>query len=61
MEGCALGSLAIEHTGQGAALSVVERGDVGMAAMGPATWARAGITLASPATPFYIPAMDGQR
>jgi hypothetical protein len=61
MEGGTLGSLAIEHTGEGAALSVQERRDVGVAAMAPDTWAKAGITLASPAIPFYIPAMNGQR
>jgi len=49
-------SLHIAHTGEGAALTVVEAPDLCLAdAMGPDTWPDQGFTLVKAPVPFYIP------
>jgi hypothetical protein len=61
MKGLSLGSLSIVHTGAGVVFSMQSSDDVGVAAMGPASWPHPCITISSTAIPFYIPPMNGQR
>ncbi|KAL4857541.1 hypothetical protein ACK3TF_002400 [Chlorella vulgaris] len=61
MKGLSLGSLSIVHTGAGVVFSMQSSDDVAVAAMGPASWPHPCITISSPAVPFYIPPMNGQR
>jgi len=49
-----LGTVSIQHTGEGALLAVAEAPGVPLAAIGPDSWPAAGITLYDPRPPFYM-------
>ena len=59
MTGWKLGTLAVLHTGGGAVFSVAQAQDATVAAaLAPAGWEQRGITISSPAWPFYLEPME---